>query len=264
MNSKIISVVVPTHNRAHSLIRLLNSFNKQKEFPKEIIIVNDGSDDRTQEILKKWEVRNHGFIPIVFNNPDSQGPAVARNIGIQLASGDAIAFTDDDCIVHPLWIKVINNSKIWKISNKIAGIGGKVIPFRNGIVSEYFAFHRILEPPRYNQYLVTANACYLKEKLNEVNGFDETHKYPGGEDNGLSFKLANLGYEFGFEKKMIIKHDYRTSIYAFIKTFYRYGKGCAEITHKYLNNLSRKNIRENNMQNLEALLFNISNKIEVK
>ena len=70
----------------------------------------------------------------------------------------------------------------------------------------------------------------------EVGGFDENHRYPGGEDNGLSFKLANLGYRFGFEKRMIVIHDYRTSIPSFLKTFFRYGKGCAQITQLYLNN----------------------------
>ena len=72
----------------------------------------------------------------------------------------------------------------------------------------------------------------------KVNGFDEMHKFPGGEDNGLSFKLANLGYYFEFEKKMIVMHDYRTSLSSFFKTFYRYGKGCAEISYKYLRNQS--------------------------
>lgn len=243
MNPKTLSVVVPTHNRAGFLTRLLTSFNKQIQSPEEIIIINDGSNDKTERILDKWQNQDHKFIPIVFNNPYPKGPGAARNIGIQLASGEAIAFTDDDCIVHPSWIKVIKHSKIWKIGKKIAGIGGRVMSYRNGLVSEYFTFHRILEPPRYNQYLVTANACYRKEPLFEVNGFDETHIYPGGEDNGLSFKLANLGYFFGYEKNMIVSHDYRTSIPAFIKTFFRYGKGCAEITNKYLNNLDKLKIK---------------------
>ena len=128
---------------------------------------------------------------------------------------------------------------IWAIYGKeIAGIGGKVCHYQKNTVSEYYSYHRILEPPRYNQYLVTANACYLKKCLLEVQGFDETHKYPGGEDNGLSFKLANRGYIFGFEKDMIVMHDYRTSLFSFLKTFYRYGKGCAEITFKYLKHQS--------------------------
>ena len=237
MKPKTISIVIPTHNRVIMLRRLLRSVETLEIIPDEVVIVNDGSSDQTQSFLKTWEESHHNFISIVFNNPIAQGPGAARNIGIQLSSSDAVAFTDDDCILHPSWISSIKHSNFWgKI--KIVGIGGKVLSFRKGAVSEYYSYHRILEPPKYNQYLVTANACYLKNGLLEVGGFDETHKYPGGEDNGLSFKLANRGYIFGFEKNMIVMHDYRTSLFSFLKTFYRYGKGCAEITFKYLKSKS--------------------------
>ncbi len=237
MKPKTISIIIPTHNRVKILERLLKSVEVLILPPKEVIIINDGSNDQTSKFLKGWENENHKFIPIVLNKFKSEGPGAARNIGIQLASSEAIAFTDDDCILHLSWIKAIKISKLWE-KKEIAGIGGKVIHFRKGVVSKYYSYHRILEPPKYNQYLVTANACYLKVCLLEVNGFDESHRYPGGEDNGLSFKLANKGYDFGFEKNMIVIHDYRTSLISLLKTFYRYGKGCAEISFKYLRNES--------------------------
>ncbi len=237
MKTKTISIVIPTHNRVRMLQRLLKSVDALEQAPDEVIIINDGSSDQTQNFLKEWEKINHKFISVVFNKPNSQGPGAARNIGIQLSSSDMIAFADDDCILDPSWIESIKHSIFWERKN-LAGIGGKVFHFRKGAVSEYYSYHRILEPPKYNQYLVTANACYLKDCLLEVNGFDETHKYPGGEDNGLSFKLANQGYTFEFEKNMIVIHDYRTSLFSFLKTFYRYGKGCAEISFKYLRHKS--------------------------
>lgn len=238
MQPKTISLVVPTHNRMKSLKRLLKSISKLKKKPNEVIIVNDGSKDNTSKYLDKWKSIDHWFLPIVFNNPKSIGPGAARNIGIQLASCDLIGFTDDDCILHSNWISAILNSKFWN-NEEIMGIGGKVFPIKKGIISDYFTFHRILEPPRYNQYLVTANACYYKEALELVGGFDENHQYPGGEDNALSFKLAKKGFKFGYEKKMKVWHDYRTSLHSFIQTFYRYGKGCAEIIHKYFGEMSK-------------------------
>ncbi|MBD3340606.1 MAG: glycosyltransferase [Candidatus Lokiarchaeota archaeon] len=237
-----ISIVAPTHNRVKMLKRLLKSIENLASAPKEVIIVNDGSTDHTSEFLEKWQRNRHSFIPIKFNLPFSRGPSVARNIGIQLASSDAIAFTDDDCIVASSWLKAIKKSQFWEYK-KIAGIGGRVFHFRKDVISEYYSYHRILEPPKYNQYLVTANACYLRKALFDVNGFDESHRYPGGEDNGLSFKLANQGYQFGFEKNMIVFHDYRTSLLSFFKTFFRYGKGCAEISYKYLKQKSSSKMR---------------------
>jgi glycosyltransferase involved in cell wall biosynthesis len=208
-----------------------------KWFPREIIVVDDGSGDATRKVLDLWQSRIHPFIAIAFHNPVAQGPGKARNIGVQLASGRAVGFTDDDCVVHPAWVQAMAKSVIWSVGSdcgNIAGIGGRVVPFRGGLVSNYFTFHRILEPPRYNQYLVTANACYLRYPLEAVGGFDEGHRFPGGEDNALSFKLAREGFQFGYDKHMVVRHDYRTSLPSFIQTFFRYGKGCAEVTQKYL------------------------------
>ncbi len=240
MNSRDISIVVPTHDRPQSLQRLLSSLECQKGAPREVIVVDDGSADATRAILDQWQVAPHPFAAIAFSNPSAGGPGKARNIGVQLASGTAVAFTDDDCIAHPAWIRAIARSKLWgfceetSTSSPVAGIGGRVLPFRRGIVSEYYTFHRILEPPRFNQYLVTANACYLRVPLMLVGGFDEGHRFPGGEDNALSFKLAAAGYQFGYDRGMIVWHDYRMSLPALAQTFFRYGKGCAEVTRKYL------------------------------
>jgi len=232
-------MVIPTHNRAVSLMRLLKSIEMQKQTPYEVIIVNDGSCDSTKELLEIWKHQLHKFFSIVFHNPVSKGPGVARNIGIQLASGEIVAFTDDDCILHPCWIKNIRSSKIWQVILTAAGIGGRVLPIKRDSISQYYTFHRILEPPKYNQYLVTANACFLRSALLEVGGFDEGHRYPGGEDNALSFKLTKAEYALGYDKNIVVFHDYRTSIPSFIKTFYRYGKGCAEVTHKYLRKINQ-------------------------
>jgi len=232
-NSNKVSVVIPTYNRANHLELLLKSLNNQILDPEEVIIINDNSKDQTSEILDKWHQEKGDYHKLVYHSPINQGPGAARNIGIQMASGDLIAFTDDDCVLNKNWIKEIKNSRFWD-NRKIAGIGGKVLPYNRNLLSEYYTFHRILEPPKHTQYLVTANACYRRELLMKINGFDEDHRYPGGEDNGLSFKLANLGYKFGFEKKMITFHNYRSTIPSFLKTFYRYGKGCAETTYKYL------------------------------
>jgi glycosyltransferase involved in cell wall biosynthesis len=241
-----ISLVIPTYNRWKHLKLLLDSIENLSLFPKEVIIINDCSRDQTRDLLDEWKEVKRNFNVIVYHSPINRGPGAARNIGIQLASGNIIAFTDDDCIISRNWIKQIINSKYWK-DDKIAGIGGRVLPYRKNIISEYYTFHRILEPPKYNQYLVTANAAYRKKLLLAIKGFDEEHKYPGGEDNGLSFKLVNRGYKFEFEKNMVIFHNYRNSFPSLLKTFFRYGKGCAETTIKYL----KKNQSKSNYKNLK-------------
>jgi len=230
-----ISIVIPTYNRLASLKLLIKSIENLIESPDEVIIINDGSKDGTKEFLKIWTEDSHGYTAISHSSPCSRGPGAARNIGIEISESPLIAFTDDDCILHKAWVKIIEQSKIWNQNKKIVGIGGKVLSRRKGIIGEYFTFHKILEPPLPIAYLVTANACYQKAALLEVDGFNETYRFPGGEDCELSLKLAEKGYRFGYEPNMIVWHDYRSSLVEFLRTFYRYGKGCAETVSNHFN-----------------------------
>lgn len=241
---KDVSVVIPTYNRCERLKLLLDSLGNLAVIPKEIIIINDCSKDKTKEFLDEWKNNNRNFETIVFHSPTNRGPGAARNIGIQLASGDIIAFTDDDCVVSKNWIKQIINSKYWK-DKTIAGIGGRVLPYKKNIISDYYTFHRILEPPKHNQYLVTANAAYRRKLLLKIDGFDAEYRHPGGEDNGLSFKLVKKGFKLAFEEKMVIFHNYRNSIPSLVKTFFRYGKGCAQTTIKYFEDCPSKTNHRN-------------------
>ncbi len=227
-----ISIVVPTYNRAGQLENLLRSFSKMKDInPYEVIIVDDRSTDNTEAIINRWCSFKHPFKTKYVVMERNGGPAKARNKGILESEGDAIAFTDSDCSVHPHWIKYLLRGL--ENDNGHIGIGGRVLPLGNDIFSKYYTFHRILEPPQSRKYLVSANCIYWREPILEAGGFDEDITRPGGEDIGLSFKLFNRGYRFGFEDKAIVYHDYRSNIRNFSKTFYNYGLGCRLVTEKY-------------------------------
>ena len=145
--------------------------------------------------------------------------------------GDYIAFTDDDCVPVEPWpwplVKHLESA-----GSQIAGVGGRVLPLRDGLLSRYYSFHHILEPPESCSYLVTANCIYRRGVLVRVGGFDTNITHPGGEDVGLSTKVRAEGYRLAFEPNATVLHDYRESLQDFAKTFYRYGKGCAYVMGK--------------------------------
>jgi glycosyltransferase involved in cell wall biosynthesis len=92
VKSPLVSVVIPTLGRADLLLRALNSVFNQTYKEIEIIVVVDGPDDRTIEVLEKIvDARLH-----VIANPRSLTAAGARNIGAKHAKGEWIAFLDDD------------------------------------------------------------------------------------------------------------------------------------------------------------------------
>jgi glycosyltransferase involved in cell wall biosynthesis len=88
MNS--ISVIIPSYNRADLLPRALNSVYAQSLPANEVIVIDDGSTDKTQQII-------HQFFPqVAYIYQSNQGVSVARNTGIKCAKGDWLAFLDSD------------------------------------------------------------------------------------------------------------------------------------------------------------------------
>ncbi|MBZ0181898.1 MAG: glycosyltransferase [Melioribacteraceae bacterium] len=123
----IFSVIVPTYNRADEIIELLDSLEKQtinkNDF--QVIIVDDGSTDNTNEVIRKFTGNNK--INISFLKQDHKGPGEARNLGMEYAEGKYFLFIDSDCIADENWLKAYKNA-VKEINP--AGFGGpdKVLP----------------------------------------------------------------------------------------------------------------------------------------
>jgi len=93
----VVSIVIPAYNEEKDLIKTLSSFSKMiTHFPTELIIANNNSSDRTQEILDRLEVKN------VFVH--QQGVAFARQAGLEMAKGKYILSADSDSIYPSTWI----------------------------------------------------------------------------------------------------------------------------------------------------------------
>jgi len=99
LKKPLISIITPTYNRATSLPRALESIFDQTFKNWEIIIIDDGSTDTTQEILKKFQEQNKNVICI--KHDKNKGVTAARNTGLHEAKGDYIAFLDSDDVWLP-------------------------------------------------------------------------------------------------------------------------------------------------------------------
>lgn len=90
----MVSVVIPTHNRAQLLARAVDSALAQTYQNIEIIVVSDGSEDDTEKVMKKTEAE-HSKLHFISYFP-GRGGNYARNTGIKAAKGEWVAFLDDD------------------------------------------------------------------------------------------------------------------------------------------------------------------------
>lgn len=91
----LVSVVIPTYNRATTISRAIQSVLDQTYRDLEVIVVDDGSTDSTQEILRGFD----GRIKVI--RQANAGPSSARNCGIKAARGDIVAFLDSDDVWLP-------------------------------------------------------------------------------------------------------------------------------------------------------------------
>jgi len=99
-----LSVIIPTYNRAPLLERAIASVLKQTVLPREIIIIDDGSDDQTSNVVRRIE--NFSDLNLLYHKQKNRGPASARNRGIEMSSSAFLAFLDSDDHWHKRKIEI--------------------------------------------------------------------------------------------------------------------------------------------------------------
>ena len=118
MESNLVSVIIPTYNRAKLLSRAINSVLNQTYKNVEIIVVDDGSTDNTEEVLKSFNDEKIKYI----RHEKNKGASAARNTGIKVARGEYIAFLDDD----DEWLKDKLKKQVETIKNLPSDVWGGI------------------------------------------------------------------------------------------------------------------------------------------
>ena len=102
----LVSVIVPTHNRSPRLQRAVDSIIGQKYQNWEIVIIDDGSTDNTPVLIEQL-TQDLGQSRLQSIRIRQSGVCAARNLGLQAARGELIAYLDDDNAMHSLWLKSV-------------------------------------------------------------------------------------------------------------------------------------------------------------
>jgi len=192
--SSRVSVVVPTRNRASYLPALLTALDAQTHRPLDVIVVDDASSDGTVELLARWAGEGRR----VERLEQPAGSYAARNRGWRAASGELIAFTDDDCLPEPNWLAALIDSV--SSTEFVAAQGvtlarpGRITPFTHQI-----------EQRRPGPPYRTCNMVYRRSVLERLNGFEPIRWYA---DNILGLRAAALG-SIAFAPDAVVNHHPR-------------------------------------------------------
>src|SRR5215510_8225783 len=204
MDSNIkISVIVPTHNRAHTIRRCLDSALGQTISPYEVIVIDDASTDDTISVVKSISDERLRLITM----PSNKGAQAARNVGIKNAKGDYIAFldSDDEWVLEKLEWQIKEIARMgkpcvvhgasWIYKEKENTRENYSIPKLNGFV--------------YKELLAKPGPCYPclfvpKKNLVEIGFLDE--RTPSHQEWDISIALAKqLDFVF-IDKPLMIYH----------------------------------------------------------
>jgi glycosyltransferase involved in cell wall biosynthesis len=186
-----VSVVAATRDRAGRLDALLGSLHSQtlraEDF--EVIIVDDGSHDATDEVLAKHAAPG-GLQLSSVRHPESQGAAAARNAGWRNARAPLVAFTDDDCVAAPDWLEV----GLRTFAEHPRGVIQGRVEINPAELERLNPFTHFLVQDEPGGGFPTANIFYPRELLVELGGFDaDTFPTVGGEDTDLAQRAFKLG-----------------------------------------------------------------------
>jgi glycosyltransferase involved in cell wall biosynthesis len=196
MSAPVITVVLPTYNRAQMLDRCVRSVLATLPSDAEIVVCDDGSTDATGATLAALVASDERVRALRIENA---GPAAARNRGWRAARAPIVAFIDDDCVAVAGWaaalIRALNTHPEW------VGVEGKTAP-----ASEQggFFIHTIDSRPG---AFLTCNLAVRRDGLERVGGFDEKFPFPACEDIDLCLRLEETGGAVGYADDANVYHD---------------------------------------------------------
>jgi len=222
-----ISVVVCTHNGARTLRECLSGL-RALEYPNfEVIVVDDGSTDRTEAIARESGMR--------FISTEQRGLGSARNTGLAAASGEIVAYIDDDATPDPHWLMYLARSFL---TTSHAGVGGpNIAPPDDGPIAGCVAKApggpvHVLTSDREAEHIPGCNMAFRAECLRAVGGFDPQFRI-AGDDVDLCWRLRDRGWTLGFSPAAMVWHHRRNSIRAYWQQQREYGKAEAQLARKW-------------------------------
>jgi len=196
-----VSVVVPTHDRPEVLWRLLESLRHLSYCHSRLELnVVGGDHDRGRKVVQAFgESVLFQVNYRVVSNDVLHSASFKRNEGARFARGEILAFTDDDCVVHPDWIIA---ALAYFRSPDVGGVEGAVdVPRPNRPTLTYRRSLRLSLPEGYQ----TCNMLYRKSVFEECGGFDLAFPYYL-EDTDLAYTVLERGYRIPFAAGAVVSH----------------------------------------------------------
>ena len=222
-----ISVVVCSYNGSRTIRDCLSGVAALDYPDYEIIVVDDGSKDSTAAIAAEFDCR--------LIRTENRGLSNARNTGIAAATGEIVAFTDDDARPDPHWLRYL---AVAFEQSTHSGIGGPNIPPPgDGFVANCVSASPggptvVLVTDTQAEHIPGCNMAFRKTALEAVGGFDARFR-TAGDDVDLCWRLMDAGFTLGFHPGAMVWHHSRGSVRTFWRQQVGYGRAESLLERKW-------------------------------
>ena len=231
----LFSLIIPVYNRPNEIDELLNSLVKQTYANSfEVIVVEDGSTNSSEEIIKNYSKK----INLKYFFKENSGAGASRNYGMQRASGNYFIIFDSDCIIPSNYLVEVEAALTHNYTDAYGGADAAHESFTNiqkainysmtsffttgGIRGSKKAVDKF--QPR------SFNLGISKTAFEATKGFS---KMKIGEDIDLTFRLWERNFETQFIENAFVYHKRRATFKQFFKQTFAFGKGRPFLNRKY-------------------------------
>jgi GT2 family glycosyltransferase len=227
-----VSIVVPTHGRPRQLADCLRSLARL-DYDRdrlEVLVVDDGSpvplDDDAVAAFRSQ-------IRVTLIRQANAGPAAARNTAAERACGEYLAFTDDDCLPDPGWLRTL--AAVWAESPDCM-VGGMTL---NGAPSLYSATSQLIvdvvyrhynADPANAQFIASNNMALPARGFREIGGFDPSFR--SAEDRDLCDRWRHRGNRIIYVPGAVVHHNRPMNAAAFCRQHFQYGRGAEQFSRR--------------------------------
>ena len=222
-----ISVVVCSYNGARTIRDCCEALRRVAYPDYEVIVVDDGSTDATASIAREYDVR--------LIRTANRGLSHARNLGWQAATGEIVAYLDDDAYPDPHWLTYLAATFL---STSHAGVGGpNIAPSGDGAIAECVARApggpvHVLVTDREAEHIPGCNMAFRRACLAAIGGFDARFR-TAGDDVDFCWRLQERGWTLGFHPAALVWHHRRNSVRTYWRQQIGYGRAEAMLERKW-------------------------------
>lgn len=225
------SIIIPVYNRPSEVYELLTSISNQTFQDFEVILVEDGSSDKSDQIVSFFQSK----IPIRYFYQENQGQGFARNFGMSQAKGDFFVILDSDVILPGDYLLVLKNAILSRNLDAFGGPDSAASDFTNLQKAMDFAMTsfwttggirgKLKDPPKYQAR--GFNMGVSRTVFESIGGFVDPNR---GEDIEWSIRIKKAGFKLELVEEAFVYHKRKNTLKSFAKQAFSFGRNRVNVS----------------------------------